>query len=115
LIADLSAVASTLRSKATAEDGSAKAEDTIIVQGIIDMLIRTPLEIPQPFLTGRTPQGLLVIDFKTDKIPADRVPQRAKIYRRQLDLYARAASAILKSDTITKYLYFLTPSQAVQL
>ncbi len=81
---------------------SAKAEDTIIVQGIIDMLIRTP-------------KGLLVIDFKTDQVTADRVPQRAEIYRRQLDLYARAASAILKADTLAKYLYFLTPSQAVKL
>ena len=76
--------------------------DTIIVQGIIDMLIRTP-------------KGLLVIDFKTDQVTADQVPQRAEIYRRQLDLYARAASAILKSDTIAKYLYFLTSRQAVKL
>ena len=70
--------------------------DTIVVQGIIDMLIQTP-------------NGLVVIDFKTDRITADRVPERTKLYQRQLDLYGRAASAILQSECIAKWLYFLTP------
>ena len=71
--------------------------DTIIVQGIIDMLIRTPL-------------GLVVIDFKTDNITVKQVPERAELYRQQLELYSRAASAILKEKLISKWLYFLTPA-----
>ena len=70
--------------------------DTIIVQGIIDMLIRTP-------------GGLVVIDFKTDNISAGQVARRAELYWPQLNLYGRAASAILKSQFLTKYLYFLKP------
>jgi len=70
--------------------------DTIIVQGIVDMLVRTP-------------RGLVIIDFKTDRITAGQVDERAGLYRRQLELYGRAASAILKSECITKWLYFLTP------
>jgi len=70
--------------------------DTIIIQGIIDMLIQTP-------------RGLVVIDFKTDRITPGQVPERAELYRGQLDYYSRAASAVLKSECIAKWLYFLTP------
>jgi ATP-dependent helicase/nuclease subunit A len=76
--------------------------DTIIVQGIIDMLIRTP-------------QGLVVIDFKTDNISAGHAPQRAELYRGQLDLYARAAAAILKTPIARKSLYFLAPRRVVEI
>ena len=71
-------------------------DENIIVQGIIDMLVRTP-------------KGLVVIDFKTDRITAGQITERAGLYRRQLELYGRAASAILKSECIAKWLYFLTP------
>ena len=57
----------------------------------------------------RTPQGLVIIDFKTDRVTAGQVTERAELYRRQLEYYSRAASAILKSESITKWLYFLTP------
>jgi len=76
--------------------------DTIIVQGIIDMLIQTP-------------QGLVVIDFKTDNISPSQAPQRAELYRGQLDLYAKAASSILKTPTVGKSLYFLAPRRAVEI
>ena len=75
------------------------SDELIIVQGIIDML-------------ARTPKGLVVIDFKTDHIAADQVPERAEFYRRQLELYSRAASAILKAEILAKWLYFLTPGCA---
>jgi ATP-dependent helicase/nuclease subunit A len=77
-------------------------QDTIIVQGIIDMLVLTP-------------DGLVVIDFKTDRINAEKVSERAELYRRQLELYGRAASAILKSKIIGKWLYFLTPGCEVEV
>ena len=71
-------------------------DETIIVQGIIDMLVQTT-------------QGLLVIDFKTDRITAGEVSQRAVLYRQQLELYGRAAGAILKNKLLGKWLYFLSP------
>jgi ATP-dependent helicase/nuclease subunit A len=76
--------------------------DTIVVQGIIDLLIRTA-------------QGLVVIDFKTDKITAEQAEERAGLYRRQLELYSRAASAILKAESAGRWLYFLTPRVFVEV
>jgi len=72
----------------------ATSDEVIIVQGIIDMLISTP-------------NGLAVIDFKTDNIAAEEVAQQAELYRRQLELYGRAASEILKTKLLSKWLYFL--------
>ncbi len=76
--------------------------ENIIVQGIIDMLIATP-------------EGLVVIDFKTDKVTEENAAERAENYRRQLELYGRAASAILKSKVIHKYLYFLNPRASIEV
>ncbi|MGB2806241.1 MAG: 3'-5' exonuclease, partial [Sedimentisphaerales bacterium] len=78
------------------------SDETIVVQGIIDML-------------AKTPRGLLVIDFKTDKITAGQVSERAEFYRQQLELYGRAASAILKEKLLAKWLYFLTPAVAFEI
>ncbi len=74
-------------------------DDTIIVQGIIDMLVQTP-------------KGLMVIDFKTDSITAEEVCRRAELYREQLELYSRATAAILKTEVAGRWLYFLTPNIA---
>jgi ATP-dependent helicase/nuclease subunit A len=79
-----------------------KSNELIVVQGIIDMLIRTP-------------EGLIVIDFKTDNIGTSQVSQRAELYRNQLNLYGRAAAAIIKSQITAKWLYFLTPAVAYNI
>jgi ATP-dependent exoDNAse (exonuclease V) beta subunit len=63
----------------------------------------------------QTPKGLIIIDFKTDDISAGQVTGRAELYRPQLNLYARAASAILKSESVAKWLYFLTPGRAFEI
>ena len=71
-------------------------DETIVVQGIIDML-------------AITKDGLIVVDFKTDHISASQVPERAENYREQLELYGRAAQAVLKKQLAGKWLYFLSP------
>ena len=81
---------------------SSAVEDTIVVQGIIDLLVRTA-------------QGLVVIDFKTDKITAGQAEERAGLYRRQLELYSRAACAILKDKPDGRWLYFLAPRVFVEV
>jgi len=83
-------------------ESSSVVEDTIVVQGIIDMLVRTD-------------QGLLVIDFKADKITAGQTGERAQLYRRQLELYSKAACAILKEKPAGRWLYFLTPRVFVEV
>jgi len=80
----------------------ARADEIVVVQGIIDMLVRTP-------------KGLLVIDFKSDRVSGKAVNERAEAYRGQLELYARAAAGILKCRVIETWLYFLMPRQAISL
>ncbi|GAI50537.1 unnamed protein product, partial [marine sediment metagenome] len=46
---------------------------------------------------------------------AGEVQERAELYRRQLELYSRAASAILKDKLLAKWLYFLSPSCAIEI
>ena len=77
-------------------------DQSIIVQGIVDMIIETP-------------QGLIVIDFKTDRITPDQIKERAKLYTPQLTLYAHAASDILKKPVISANLYFLTPARQAKI
>ena len=77
-------------------------DELIVVQGIVDMLIQTP-------------KGLIIIDFKTDDVSAEQVSQRVELYRRQLELYGRAVSSILKSKSLAKWLYFLTPRCAIEI
>jgi ATP-dependent helicase/nuclease subunit A len=74
----------------------------VVVQGVIDMLVQTP-------------QGLIVIDFKTDRVSGSDIIARAEVYRGQVDLYARAAAAILRDKVLARWLYFMAPRQAVQV
>jgi len=83
-------------------ENSSVTEDTIVIQGIIDLLIRTA-------------KGLVVIDFKTDKITEAQAEEHAELYRRQLELYGMAACAILNDMPVCKWLYFLNPRVFVEV
>jgi len=78
------------------------AKEIVVVQGLIDLLVKTP-------------DGLIVIDLKTDHVSGPGVAKRAESYRGQLDLYAKAASAIRGEKVLEKWLYFFAPRQAVQM
>ncbi|MHC4187796.1 MAG: 3'-5' exonuclease, partial [Planctomycetota bacterium] len=71
-------------------------DDHIIVQGIIDMIISAP-------------DGLVIIDFKTDSVSPDQLKDRTGSYRPQLQLYAKAAQKILNKKIAATYLYFISP------
>ncbi|NLZ07103.1 MAG: helicase-exonuclease AddAB subunit AddA [Phycisphaerae bacterium] len=75
---------------------SAGADEIVVVQGIIDMLVQTR-------------DGLIVIDFKSDRVAGEQIAARAEAYRGQLDLYGRAARDILGAPVRQKWLYFLAP------
>jgi ATP-dependent helicase/nuclease subunit A len=77
-------------------------DEMIIVQGIVDMVVETE-------------EGLLVVDFKTDNITEGKVCERAEIYRRQLELYGKAAKAILGGKVLGRWVYFLGPGCAVEI
>ncbi|MBN1795649.1 MAG: helicase-exonuclease AddAB subunit AddA [Sedimentisphaerales bacterium] len=78
------------------------ARATIVIQGIVDMLIETPA-------------GIVIIDFKTDRVSAKETAERAQRYATQLNLYAQAANAILNKPICAKWLYFLAPGRKVRI
>lgn len=77
-------------------------DEKIIVQGIIDMLVKTPDEA-------------IIIDFKTDHISSSQVQQRAELYLPQLKWYCKAAGDILNVKNVSGWLYFLAPAAALQV
>lgn len=80
--------------------GTIPAGESILLQGVIDCLLAEE-------------KGLVVIDYKTDRLaPAD-LDRTVKKYRPQMDLYARAAGDILGRPVTGKYLYFFALDQAV--
>ena len=72
----------------------AAPEERVLLQGVIDCLIETD-------------EGFVLIDFKTDRVAADRVPARAERYRSQMDAYALAVDTIFHRSVTGKILYFL--------
>ncbi len=76
--------------------------EIVVVQGIVDMIIPTD-------------GGLVIVDFKTDRVTGDAIQERADRYSRQLQTYAKAAGDILQKPITAAWLYFLTPQQAVEV
>ena len=93
--------ASKWRNSGLSEDSKAEG-DIVIVQGIIDMIVPST-------------KGLLIIDFKTDRVSAGNAQTRAENYRRQLELYAQAAEKILKTNVAGKYVYFLNQHLSIEI
>ncbi len=77
-------------------------EERVILQGMIDLIVPTP-------------EGLVVIDFKTDRVGQSGLAQRVEHYTPQLYYYCRAASGILNKPVCRAYLYFLSLGAANQI
>jgi len=85
------------------ELGATLSDEIVIVQGIVDLIIPTA-------------KGLIVADFKTDRIRDEAaLQQRIAHHRLAVDWYAKAAERILKQPVISRWLYFAHPRQAVQV
>ncbi len=80
----------------------AAAGEIVVVQGIVDMIVRTPA-------------GLVVIDFKTDRLTPDEpeFATRLATYRDQIEHYCHAAEACLDARVTGAYLHFLHPRLSV--
>ena len=61
------------------------------------------------------PDGLVIVDYKTDRISAAEAPGRAGRYASQLESYAWAMSQITGRSVKAKLVYFLRPGEAVEL
>ncbi|KAF1084246.1 ATP-dependent helicase/nuclease subunit A [Sporotomaculum syntrophicum] len=72
--------------------GSGSSDETVLVQGIIDCL-------------ADEKEGLLLVDYKTDRYTPDTLLQTASRYYSQLALYIRAAERITGRGVTAAYFY----------
>lgn len=85
-------------------DFFSEAKDTtekVLLQGVIDCLLETP-------------DGFIVIDFKTDRVTAEAAKTRALRYKMQLSAYASAVEAIFDRKVIRRIAYFLNCGEEVE-
>ena len=67
--------------------------ENVLLQGVIDCLIDTP-------------EGFVILDFKTDRVSKAGIAARAAQYRPQLEAYARAVRAVFGRPVGRCMLYF---------
>lgn len=80
---------------------STRAE-MVLIQGVIDCLLEDE-------------EGLVLLDYKTDAVRPDDIPQLAERYRVQLALYAKAVEQIWKKPVTQTYLFYFDGSHLVEL
>ena len=78
------------------------AEEELMLQGVVDCAFEMP-------------EGLVVVDFKTDRITPQQQPERAQRYRPQLEAYALALGQVLEKNVSEKLLYFFHTNSTVKL
>ena len=69
------------------------AGEEMMLQGVVDCAFETA-------------EGLVIVDFKTDRIRPGQEAERAEQYRGQLEAYAKALSQVLEMPVSEKILYF---------
>ncbi len=82
--------------KAPDAPSSTDPMDRVMVRGRLDVML--PLS-----------DGLLVADYKTDRVTAETVDARVEFYRDQIQSYANAIGKIAKQPVKKMYLAFLAP------
>ena len=79
----------------------ALAGERILLQGVTDCCVIEP-------------DGLTILDFKSDRIAAGAEGERAAYYRGQLDAYGRALSRIFALPVKRRILYFFATDTAIE-
>ncbi|XEC96808.1 helicase-exonuclease AddAB subunit AddA [Paenibacillus tarimensis] len=77
-------------------------EEPVLIQGVIDCLFEDE-------------QGLVLLDYKTDRIAAQRWEEAAERHRFQLELYAEAVGGILGRKIDECYVFFFDGAMSVRL
>ena len=77
-------------------------EDEVLLQGVADLYA---------VLDGK----VTVVDFKTDRVTEQTLPERVARYRPQLEAYSRALEEILEKPVDRRVLYFLHTGQTVEV
>ncbi|MBR2782473.1 MAG: helicase-exonuclease AddAB subunit AddA [Oscillospiraceae bacterium] len=78
------------------------AGEEVLLQGVVDCFLNEP-------------DGLTVIDFKTDRLKPGEEPERADYYRGQLFAYSNALAKIYGKPVKKRYLWFFATSAGVQI
>jgi ATP-dependent helicase/nuclease subunit A len=73
----------------------------IVLEGFVDLLYRDD-------------DGLVIVDYKTDTVPAGAIASRISLYRPQLAAYARALEDATGESVARTVLLFLTPARAYE-
>ena len=76
--------------------------EQVLLQGVVDCALLEE-------------DGITVLDFKTDRISEQTLPQAVRRYQTQLDTYAEALSRIYEMPVKEKYLYFFHLNRLVKL
>ena len=76
--------------------------DEVLLNGAIDLLLEEP-------------DGLVIVDFKTDRVTPDAAKAQALHHDLQLRLYALAAEAIFQKPVKARWIWFLRLGTGVQL
>jgi len=93
----------TLLMDAAEYDPRVLGEDKILLQGVVDCCYDTP-------------EGLVVVDFKTDHVRTEEeMAARAGQYRSQLEAYSRALERVLERPVVKRRLYFLYSGKTVEI
>ncbi len=74
----------------------------VLLQGVVDCCFEEP-------------EGLVIIDFKTDRVSEVQVLERSERYKTQLACYAYAMEQVLQQPVKACYLYFLSTGNTVQM
>jgi ATP-dependent helicase/nuclease subunit A len=72
----------------------------LVVEGFIDLVYRTP-------------DGLVIVDYKTDAVPGPAIERRVALYRPQMAAYVKALSDATGEHVVGAVLVFLHPQGAI--
>ena len=86
----------------TPQRGVPTSNEFVVVQGVADLVVLLPKEI-------------WLADFKTDRVRADELAEKIKIYEPQLKLYAHALEKIYSRPVTNRWLHFLSARRTVEL
>lgn len=76
--------------------------EKVLLQGVVDCALIEP-------------DGITVVDFKTDRVTKENVSKKAAYYRSQVQVYAQALSRIYDLPVIHSYLYFFRINSFIEI
>ncbi len=83
-------------------DSAGNPDDKILLQGVVDCAILAE-------------DGIIIIDFKSDRVTADNLNEKNEQYFHQVNAYGQALSQIFDKPVLQKWLYYFNLNQGIRL